>query len=139
MKLDSQPKQKIENSNVKNNILYPHHAGLVNVGQSCYMNATIECLSNIKSLSNHLIENYGNYNLEDPIYYVSHHCDYVDYDGPRGKNILKLIAQWYEYCDSLEYNDQYEIDKEINYHKDVYIKLLARKIVENSRRYKDAK
>ena len=62
MKLDSQPKQKVENSNVKNNILYPHHAGLVNVGQSCYMNATIECLSNIKSLSNHLIENYGNYN-----------------------------------------------------------------------------
>ena len=28
------------------------------------MNATIECLSNIKSLSNYLIENYGNYNYK---------------------------------------------------------------------------
>lgn len=79
------------------------------------------------------------YTYEDPIYYISHHCDYVDYDSPRGKNLLKLITQWYEYCDYLEYNDQYKIDKEINYHKDKYIKLLARKIVENSRRYKDAK
>jgi ubiquitin C-terminal hydrolase len=55
---------KVENSNnpFVQGIVYPHPAGLMNVGQSCYMNATIECLSNIKSLSNHLIENYGNYN-----------------------------------------------------------------------------
>ena len=45
-------------------INYPHKAGLINVGQSCYMNATIECLSNIKSLSNKLLENYGTYNVD---------------------------------------------------------------------------
>ena len=46
-------------------ITYPHKAGLENVGQSCYMNATIECLSNVKSLSNYLLENYGRYNIDN--------------------------------------------------------------------------
>ena len=36
----------------------------MNVGQSCYMNATIECLSNIKSLSNNLLMSYGSYDIE---------------------------------------------------------------------------
>ena len=45
-------------------ITYPHKAGLLNVGQSCYMNATIECLSNIKSLSNNLLQKYGSYNID---------------------------------------------------------------------------
>ena len=45
-------------------ISYPHQAGLMNVGQSCYMNATIECLSNIKSLSNYLLERYNTYDID---------------------------------------------------------------------------
>jgi ubiquitin C-terminal hydrolase len=62
-KINFNPKSQILSYNFfTQGITYPHKAGLENVGQSCYMNATIECLSNIKSLSNHLIENYGNYN-----------------------------------------------------------------------------
>ena len=45
-------------------INYPHQAGLQNIGQSCYMNATIECLSNIKSLSNNLLLKFGSFNPE---------------------------------------------------------------------------
>ena len=46
-------------------IIYPHPAGLMNVGQSCYMNATIECLSNIKSLSNNLLSLYGSFDVKE--------------------------------------------------------------------------
>ena len=53
-------------------ITYPHKAGLINVGQSCYMNATIECLSNIKGLSNKLLENYGTYNIDSQPLCVSY-------------------------------------------------------------------
>ena len=45
-------------------ITYPHPAGLLNVGQSCYMNATIECLSNIRNLSNYLLLNYGQFDID---------------------------------------------------------------------------
>ena len=57
---------KVENSNnpfVKG-IVFPHPAGLLNVGQSCYMNATIECLSNIKEFSSRLLQKYGNFEVE---------------------------------------------------------------------------
>ena len=56
----------VENSNnpfVKG-IEFPHPAGLLNVGQSCYMNATIECLSNIKEFSSRLLQKYGNFEVE---------------------------------------------------------------------------
>ena len=57
---------KVENSNnpfVKG-IVFPHPAGLLNVGQSCYMNATIEALSNIKEFSSRLLQKYGSFDLE---------------------------------------------------------------------------
>ena len=41
--------------------LYPHKTGLQNLGQTCYMNATIECLSNIKELTDYLLSQYGTY------------------------------------------------------------------------------
>ena len=41
--------------NNNNGIIYPHKSGLENVGQSCYMNATIECLSNIKEITDPLL------------------------------------------------------------------------------------
>ena len=44
-----------ENPYIKG-IIYPHKAGLLYVGQSCYMNAIIECLSNIRPLSNDLLK-----------------------------------------------------------------------------------
>ena len=51
----------LNNSNFQNNINsglhYPHKSGLQNIGQTCYMNATIECLSNIKELTDHLLLN----------------------------------------------------------------------------------
>ena len=66
----NQPNNNQNRGNQKNEspfttgITYPHKAGLLNVGQSCYMNATIECLSNIKSLSNNLLQKYGSYNID---------------------------------------------------------------------------
>ena len=53
-------------------IIYPHLAGLTNVGQSCYMNATIECLSNIRQLSNDLLKRYGSYNINTQPLVVSY-------------------------------------------------------------------
>ena len=53
-------------------ITYPHQAGLANVGQSCYMNATIECLSNIQSLSNNLLQSYGTYDINSQPLCVSY-------------------------------------------------------------------
>ncbi len=53
-------------------IIYPHPVGLLNVGQSCYMNATIECLSNIRKLSNILLKNYGKYDIKTQPLVVSY-------------------------------------------------------------------
>ena len=57
------PSSKKENIFTKG-INYPHQAGLLNIGQSCYMNATIECLSNIRSLSNNILFNFGTFDRE---------------------------------------------------------------------------
>jgi len=49
----------LNNSNLQNNnnsgLHYPHKSGLQNIGQTCYMNATIECLSNIKEVTDYLL------------------------------------------------------------------------------------
>ena len=45
-------------------IIFPHQAGLLNIGQSCYMNATIECLSNIRSLSFNILSKFGTFDRE---------------------------------------------------------------------------
>ena len=44
-----------------NKIKFPHQICLMNIGQACYINATIQCLSNIKSLSNFLLLGYGTF------------------------------------------------------------------------------
>ena len=51
-----------QNPHVKD-IIFPHKAGLVNVGHSGYLNATIECLSNIKKLTSGLLMAYGSYDV----------------------------------------------------------------------------
>jgi hypothetical protein len=84
------------------------------------------------------IRDYGEYDIHDPIYHVYHHCKDVDYSGPRAKLKIDLVTHWNEYCNELEYDEQYEIDREINFYRNKYIELLANKIVENTRRYKDA-
>ena len=57
------------NNNLNNKLViqltYPHLIGLQNIGQTCYMNSTIQCLSNISELSDYLINNYNNYNFND--------------------------------------------------------------------------
>ena len=56
-------KQKNENnSKIKNNIEldYPHSTILKNDGNTSYMNASIQCLSNIKALTNYLLKGRGN-------------------------------------------------------------------------------
>ena len=39
------------NNNQMGNNYFPHLIGLQNIGQTCYMNATLECLSNIEELT----------------------------------------------------------------------------------------
>ena len=51
-----------QNPHVKD-IIFPHKAGLVNVCHSGYLNATIECLSNIKKLTSGLLMAYGSYDV----------------------------------------------------------------------------
>jgi ubiquitin C-terminal hydrolase len=48
----------------KDKPIYPHKTGLQNVGQTCYMNSTIQCLSNIKFLTDYLIKHYGKFDLD---------------------------------------------------------------------------
>ena len=45
--------------NQKPKIIYPNKTGLKNIGNSSYMNSTIQCLSNINYLSDYLIKHYG--------------------------------------------------------------------------------
>jgi ubiquitin C-terminal hydrolase len=47
----------------KLNIKYPHKTGLLNPGQKCFMNATIQCLSNIRDLTDYLLGNLGKLNV----------------------------------------------------------------------------
>ena len=47
------------------NIIYPHKTGLYNINESSYINAVIQCLSNIELLSNYLLKIYENYNSKD--------------------------------------------------------------------------
>ena len=44
MLMNNQMQMNINNNISNINDTFPHKAGLLNVGQSCYMNATIECL-----------------------------------------------------------------------------------------------
>ena len=59
-RIQSAAKENIFTSGIN----YPHKAGLLNVGQSCYMNATIQCLSNIKGLSHNILLNFGTFDQE---------------------------------------------------------------------------
>jgi ubiquitin C-terminal hydrolase len=68
--------QNIKNNNLGNyetlkikeqskyNLIYPHRTGLENIGHSC-MNSTIQCLSNIKYLSDYLIKHYGKFDVNN--------------------------------------------------------------------------
>ena len=58
--IQSAPKENMFTSGIN----YPHKAGLLNVGQSCYMNATIQCLSNIKGLSHNILLNFSSFDPE---------------------------------------------------------------------------
>ena len=56
----NQNNNPIQNDFIKN-LIFPHKAGLKNLGKTSYLNSAIECLSNIKSLSKKILYNYGNY------------------------------------------------------------------------------
>ena len=47
------------------NLKYPHKTGLKNLLQTCYMNATIQCLSNIKALTDYLLSHLGKFNVKE--------------------------------------------------------------------------
>ena len=65
-----------KNNNQTNNlnIPYPHKKGLENLGQTCYMNSSIQCLANIEELSNELLKfiNTINPNKQQLTYSFSH-------------------------------------------------------------------
>ena len=61
--------QSNNNNNININetikIKFPHRCGLENLFQSSYMNSCIQCLSNIEELTNYLIKNYRNFNINN--------------------------------------------------------------------------
>ena len=53
------------NNNQNENSCFPHIIGLQNIGQTCYMNATLECLSNIEELTIYILS--YNFMLSNPL------------------------------------------------------------------------
>ena len=51
--------------NGKINLPYPHIKGLQNLGQTCYMNSTIQCLSNIQEITDYLMVNCNIFNVDN--------------------------------------------------------------------------
>ena len=47
------------------NLVYPHKTGLQNIGAPSYMNSIIQCLSNIKYLSDYLIKYNGKFDIKN--------------------------------------------------------------------------
>ena len=72
-------------------ITYPHKAGLYNVGQSCYMNATLECLSNVRKLSNKLLESYGTFDIDQQPLCVSYSSLLFDLLHTKEKSIRPIL------------------------------------------------
>lgn len=64
----------INNNNIDNNLnlIYPHKSGLHNIGQTCYMNDTIKCLSNIKIITDYFIRNFGTFDVQRQTLTVSY-------------------------------------------------------------------
>ena len=65
-KTETREKEKeiVKKTDKNANIKYPHKTGLQNIGQTSYMNSSIQCLSNIKYLSDYFIKHYGQFNIE---------------------------------------------------------------------------
>ena len=55
----------------KENPIYPHRTGLQNLGETSYMNSAIQCLSNIKYLSDYLINHFGKFDIKNQPLYVT--------------------------------------------------------------------
>jgi len=75
----------------KSNRKYPHRTGLQNVGQTCYMNSTIQCLSNIKYLSEYLISHFGKFDIEKQPLSVSFSSLIYDLFNTKNKDIAPKL------------------------------------------------
>ena len=79
------------NENTKINPIYPHRTGLENIGQTCYMNSTIQCLSNIKYLSDYLIKHFGKFDIEKQPLSVAFSSLVYDLFTTKNKNIAPKL------------------------------------------------
>ena len=62
----------LESKTLISDIKYPHEKGLMNQGQSHYINAVIQTLSNIKELTNKLLLNYADFDINNQPLCVSY-------------------------------------------------------------------
>ena len=102
------------NQNINNNIIikkdsfqnpftvgitYPHKIGLDDIGQSPYINAVIQCLSNIKIFSNKLLKRYGAFDFNKQSLCISYSALLYDLFHTKEKHINpKLFC---EICEKL--------------------------------------
>ena len=56
--------ETVKEVNKNSNLIYPHKIGLKKIGQTSYLNSTLQCLSNIKYLSDYFIKHYGKFDIK---------------------------------------------------------------------------
>ena len=100
-----------KNNPFVNGINYPHPTGLMNTGQSFYMNAIIECLSNIRGLSNNLLKKYGSFNITKQPLIASY--TNILYSLFHSKNNSINPKLFYEICEKLNPIFEKKNEKEV--------------------------